>query len=154
LGFGTLAAVVSGAVVLAQPGPRQETVPLPPPKGDVLVQVPQGVNHAPDQADRTAALERKLDRILDALDRLSRTAPSPVADLAPSSGIETGTATPAKQPVPGPPPRDIGPGAPSIAPVRDPEDPREPLAAAIDDLPDLPQVGPGQPRLSEPTYRS
>jgi RNA polymerase sigma factor (sigma-70 family) len=154
LGLGTLAAVVSGAVVLAQPGPRQDTVPLPPPKGDVLVEVPQGVKHAPDQADRTAALERKLDRILDALDRLSRTAPSPVTDLAPSSGIETGPPTPANPSVVQPPPRaDFGPGAAPIAPVREPEDPQEPRAAMADELPDLPQVGPGRTGLSGPISR-
>jgi RNA polymerase sigma factor (sigma-70 family) len=50
LGIGTLAAIVSGAVVLAQ------TEPQSAPKVT--------------EADRTAAVERKLDRILEALGRL------------------------------------------------------------------------------------
>jgi RNA polymerase sigma factor (sigma-70 family) len=56
LGTGTLVLVVSGAVVLAQSGPK-----------------PAGPG--PSQPDRAAAMEKKLDRILDALDRLAPIAP-------------------------------------------------------------------------------
>ena len=56
LGTGMMALVVSGAVVLAQPG-GQERAPQPP------------------DTDRAAAMEKKLDRILDALDRLSGIVP-------------------------------------------------------------------------------
>jgi hypothetical protein len=56
--MGTLAVVASGAAVLAQSGPT--------PKG----------GGAPAEPDRTTAMERKLDRILDALERLSGATPS------------------------------------------------------------------------------
>jgi RNA polymerase sigma factor (sigma-70 family) len=80
LGIGVMTAVISGAVVLAQSGPPQG------PAGH-MVKVVKPPEAPPSGDDRTAALEKKLDRILDALDRLSRPAPprQPDPELAPAS---------------------------------------------------------------------
>ena len=66
LAVGTMTAVVSGAVVLAQSGPGT-TVRAGGlgPGGD------EGRRSRRDSDDRAAALEKKLDRILDALERMT-----------------------------------------------------------------------------------
>ena len=72
LAAGTMTAVVSGAVVLAQPGPK--SVPMP-----TVSTAETTVEARRDSDDRAAALEKKLDRVLDALERLSHS-PSPSRD--------------------------------------------------------------------------
>src|SRR5262249_798438 len=100
LGVGTLAVVVSGAVVLAQSQSRPSSPlkpagttnePLLPQSGPAardLTGKPVSADGTskPDELDRAAALEHKLDRILDALDRLSRPAPGP--NLEPMGGSQ------------------------------------------------------------------
>jgi RNA polymerase sigma factor (sigma-70 family) len=81
LGIGVMTAVVSGAVVLAQSGPPTKGVVPLPSSGPVERQVETKVEAPPSEGDRTAALEKKLDRILDALDRLSRPTPAPEPEL-------------------------------------------------------------------------
>jgi RNA polymerase sigma factor (sigma-70 family) len=77
LGTGTLALVITGAVALAQSGPKSQGLP-------------------PSEADRAAALEKKLDRILDALDRLARSAPAaPPIGYNPATQRQPGPAVPA-----------------------------------------------------------
>jgi hypothetical protein len=71
LGLGLMTAVVSSAVVLAQSGPG----PQGPAPGGQPIKVEKAPEAPPSGADRTADLEKKLDRILDALDRLSRPIP-------------------------------------------------------------------------------
>jgi RNA polymerase sigma factor (sigma-70 family) len=78
LAVGTMTAVVSGAVVLAQPGDPQRG-PAPP-----LMKV----GMAPEQDQRAAVLESKLDRVLEVLERLagaggSRLAENPGALVTP-----------------------------------------------------------------------
>ncbi len=93
LGIGAMTAVVSGAVVLAQiprtrPGPDDDKLP------------PTAVSQPPVKDDRTAALEKKLDRILQALERMT----GATRDLPP---------LPQPQPMP----------QPSAAPPQAPSDP-------------------------------
>lgn len=125
LGVGTLTAIISGAVVLAQSGredapPPSATAPeepetkaeLPPPRtrvGETVRVDPASADMPPpaaksfqqpargpfdseppsvsrrssDSEDRTAALERKLDRILNTLDRLSGTTATTPAERDP-----------------------------------------------------------------------
>ena len=86
LAAGTMAAVVSGAVVLAQPGGRAGT----PPSANRYWQEATKGGLPPTEGQRVAALEQKLDRVLEALDRLSKpnNAPpvaGPVAPALPSA---------------------------------------------------------------------
>jgi hypothetical protein len=74
LAVGTMTAVVSGAVVLAQSASGPGPGPQPGPAGP---QAEARATGRSDQDDRVAALEKKLDRVLDALERLSRT-PAPL----------------------------------------------------------------------------
>ena len=78
LAVGTMTAVVSGAVVLAQSGPGSQSGPA-----DSGTETKVAARR--DSDDRAAALEKKLDRILDALDRMTKTAPlsPPGADELP-----------------------------------------------------------------------
>ncbi len=100
LGIGALTAVVSGAVVLAQqsqprPVPFDDNAPSPAVTRPPLPAARPGP--APVQDDRTAALEKKLDRILQALERMSGQAP------APDHGVRL--SAPGLEPLqPGPPP--------------------------------------------------
>jgi RNA polymerase sigma factor (sigma-70 family) len=107
LAVGTMTAVVSGAVVLAQSGPQG---PRPEP-APAYAPPEEKVETRSSRDDRTAALEKKLDRVLDALERLSgsRTpAPNPGgADLVPASTA----------PVVGPAPRPAT-AAPPAADIR------------------------------------
>jgi RNA polymerase sigma-70 factor (ECF subfamily) len=73
LAVGTTAAVVSGSLVLAQ---------SPPPKREV----------PPAAEDRTAAMERKLDKIIDALDHMTRN-PIHTSNLAVSNSEPEHAAT-------------------------------------------------------------
>ncbi len=73
LAVGTMTAVVSGAVVLAQSGPGSGAGARPAEPRLSKPAEPKGAG-ANDQDDRTAALEKKLDRILEALERLSKPA--------------------------------------------------------------------------------
>jgi RNA polymerase sigma factor (sigma-70 family) len=87
LGIGVMTAVVSGAVVLAQTGPATKGVVVP---SGYLLKSEKAPEAPPSDADRSSALEKKLDRILDALDRLSRPAQVPVTaalELAPSARL-------------------------------------------------------------------
>ncbi|MGP0066031.1 MAG: RNA polymerase sigma factor [Isosphaeraceae bacterium] len=96
LGIGAMAAVISGAVVLAQTGPVTKDVKV----GDPLQQsFKTKVATPPSEVDRSAALEKKLDRILDALDRLSGPKPPPI-ELEPPPA-----ARPGPRPTPNPEPR-------------------------------------------------
>ena len=82
LAVGTMTVAVSGAVVLAQSGPRPEPKPAIP-----AAETRAEVRADPD--DRTAALERKLDRLLEALERMSRTpSPEPSPRVEPTSATE------------------------------------------------------------------
>jgi RNA polymerase sigma factor (sigma-70 family) len=74
LAVGTMTAVVSGAVVLAQSGPGSQSGPAIP-SADSGTETKVAARRDPD--DRAAALEKKLDRILDALDRMTKSEPSP-----------------------------------------------------------------------------
>ena len=89
LGLGTLGAIVSGAFVLAQSGPGTAVQRDAPARSKAYFfrETPIAVEPASQSdTDRTAAMEKKLDRILDALDRFAKTAPNPtVASI--SSGI-------------------------------------------------------------------
>jgi hypothetical protein len=89
LAVGTMTAVVSGAVVLAQSGSGTGSGPK------AQVGVPRvSTLPAPDVAewtrehDRTAAMEKKLDRFLDVLERFSRMAPPPGANVASDPSIQ------------------------------------------------------------------
>ena len=103
LGLGTLTAVVSGAVVLAQSRPPAPEAGQPPAATVELKKKPPGPAFESSVLSANAALERKLDRILDALDRLSRTTPAPPSDLEPLTPprFEQNAAA---HPVPPPPP--------------------------------------------------
>ncbi len=86
LAAGTMTVVVSGAVVLGQSGsgnvgPRAESGATPQPAN---ARSTPGNTALSDQDDRTAALEKKLDRILEALERLPQVAPPPELDAAPA----------------------------------------------------------------------
>ena len=80
MGIGMITAVVSGAVVLAQTGsaPKPVPTPLPTPRG-YTVKLDKAPTASPPvvDLDRTVELEKKLDRILNALDRLSAPKPTP-----------------------------------------------------------------------------
>src|SRR5262249_40607710 len=107
LAAGTMTAVVSGAVVLAQPGPEYPQRGPSPPKTKVEV--------APEQGQRAAALERKLDRVLEVLERLAgpggpRLAENPGGfvpprpeNLSPPAWTTTTPSAWAGRPVPGTP---------------------------------------------------
>ena len=82
LAVGTMTAVVSGAVVLAQSGPGSQSGPAIP-SADSGTETKVAARRDPD--DRAAALEKKLDRILDALERMQmsrmRLRPGPMSYL-------------------------------------------------------------------------
>ncbi len=85
LAVGTMTVVVSGAVVLGQSGsgagtgagPQSGTNPQPASSREKT-----GAAVRSDQDDRTAALEKKLDRILEALERLSQVPTPPGGNTA------------------------------------------------------------------------
>ena len=86
LAVGTMTVVVSGAVVLGQSGsgnygPRAESGAAPQPASERST---PGTTARADQDDRTAALEKKLDRILEALERLPQVAPPPALEPVPA----------------------------------------------------------------------
>ena len=85
LGVGLMTAVVSGAVVLAQSGPASKTVAVPVDPTQPRAEYPES-NVAPQSAerDRTAALEKKLDRVLEALERMSIKPQAPESDPQPA----------------------------------------------------------------------
>jgi hypothetical protein len=105
LAVGAIAAVVSGAVVLAQPGPRAKP-------GLVGPQAEAKVAARSDQDDRAAALEKKLDRVLDALERLSRTPPPRSDDVGLATSVEARPVPEAIESVPGETP-DLPPTNPT-----------------------------------------
>ena len=72
IGVGLMTAVVSGAVVLAESGPAPKPVAVPVDPTQPMAEY-LGSNVPPQSAegDRTAALEKKLDRVLEALERMS-----------------------------------------------------------------------------------
>ncbi len=125
LGIGVMTAVISGAVVLAQSGPTQQETAKP---GGPRVKwnTEKAPEAPPSGDDRTAALEKKLDRILDALDRLSRPAPprQPDPELAPASA-DFGSPPPAPGGSQLPPPMPHPTTTPSAIPQ--PEDDEIPL---------------------------
>ena len=82
LAVGTMTAVVSGAVVLAQSGPGSGAGARPAEPRLSKPAEPKGAG-SNDQDDRTAALEKKLDRILEALERLSKPALPIRSDVPP-----------------------------------------------------------------------
>jgi RNA polymerase sigma-70 factor (ECF subfamily) len=199
LGLGTLTAVVSGAVVLAQAGPRPGAAPSPPPPAvdqgprEIAPTPPPSVDQGPreiapppppaqgrtrrstrepenppvppDQAppppapvDRTAALERKLDRILDALERFSRTTPAPAEVLAGIRDVTPAPGTGAPRMSTPPPAAEVGPTpeyppqAPTIEPppaLRPPSalPPQGPTAMPEPAPTPLPQPGPSPSAL-------
>ena len=105
LAAGTMTAVVSGAVVLAQSGAGTGPAPKPGPSGRQAVNQPAeiGVAGRSDPDDRATALERKLDRVLEALERLSPTGGSRLAGNPgrPENALPELPASPAAAPAPG-----------------------------------------------------
>jgi RNA polymerase sigma factor (sigma-70 family) len=89
---GTMTAVVSGAVVLAQSGPGRP-VPVLPASVETKAELPSlpPVATGVDQDDRTTALEKKLDRVLEALEHLSPTS-LPSANSTVTSSVESDAA--------------------------------------------------------------
>ena len=85
LGVGAMAAVISGAVVLAQSGPATKIVAVPVDPNQPRAEYTE-TNVTPQSAegDRTAALEKKLDRVLDALERMSKKPQAPESDSPPA----------------------------------------------------------------------
>jgi RNA polymerase sigma factor (sigma-70 family) len=82
LGIGVMTAVVSGAVVLAQSGTASKSDAVSSASVTSRTELPANDSSSLSKADRTAiALEKKLDRILDALNRLSRPALAPEPEL-------------------------------------------------------------------------
>jgi RNA polymerase sigma factor (sigma-70 family) len=83
LGLGTLTAVISGAVVLAQTGRVEVVAQTRAPEAALAPALAQVNPSQRAAADRTDALERKLDRILSALDRLTGPSERPTAGVGP-----------------------------------------------------------------------
>jgi RNA polymerase sigma factor (sigma-70 family) len=83
LGIGAMTAVISSAVVLAQ---QSGAKPQPVADGNYTAELKQPTpaarpGPAPSQDDRTAALEKKLDRILAALEKMSGKSPATNAEV-------------------------------------------------------------------------
>jgi RNA polymerase sigma factor (sigma-70 family) len=123
LSLGTIAAVVSGAAVLAQPGPQPRAVPS---HGKSMGGLPPGTAAtSAEAAHRTAELERKLDRILEALGRMEQRAPGlegALEDpgLAADSLVGGDQKLPPPAAAPGgvPPGLDVPPPPPGTQPTR------------------------------------
>jgi RNA polymerase sigma factor (sigma-70 family) len=140
LSLGTITAVVSGAVVLAQPGPAPRPAPA---HGRSMGGLPPGTaTTATEPADRTAELERKLDRILEALGRMEQRAPSPEGVLEdPGTVLDSLVGGDQKLPPPAVAPEGVPPGL-DVAP---PPQARPQLAPGM--TPDVNQAPPSR-RLS------
>jgi hypothetical protein len=138
-----MTAVVSGAVVLAQSG-QPRPVPALPESRSPRIATPRS-----DQDER-GALEKKLDRVLEALERLSKTNPPPAPmavpgtvtvphDPAAPTALEPAIAGPAPATVASAPETDeYGPPAPSLHAPPPPAGPfppaRMPLATRLEAL--------------------
>jgi RNA polymerase sigma-70 factor (ECF subfamily) len=147
LGIGTLATLVAGAVVLAQPQP--EPVPKAAQNHPLIVSAPAPMVNPPpptSEADRTAALEKKLDRILDALDRLSGTAPTPSRNGPLLPAMTSPMPVPSLPPGAPPPDSNLPESAP-LAPGPQAELPPMPPTDVAQNTSELP------PPSREPTWR-
>jgi RNA polymerase sigma-70 factor (ECF subfamily) len=99
LAVGTMTAVVSGAVVLAQPGqpgPQQRRNNPNETENSALrdTSPPPGIDTRPAPEDRTAALEKKLDRVLEALERLAPGAAPHYQAHSPRNALASGDLAP------------------------------------------------------------
>jgi RNA polymerase sigma factor (sigma-70 family) len=100
LSLGALGVLVSGAVVLGQSNPDHGRRFIPTQELQKAGAAIPSQKAAPASDDRTDAVERKLDRILKALDRLAGSTPGPVnmVDLNPPVEHPTTRAEPLPQP--------------------------------------------------------
>ena len=113
LSLGTLGVIVSGAVVLGQSN-RGQARPMPlPPTQEIRKDANPDRSAPPTSDDRTEAVERKLDRILKALDRIVGDPPSAFSTVVSAPFGQTATVlTQATRPPSPPVPLDELPGAP------------------------------------------